>query len=139
MHAARLVMETCLDEDRDSREFSRIPVAIPVRVEILPAWKGAVFAAVPGALLNMGCGGARLRVGWGFAPGSRLFVSLPVGMPNLRLLAEVVWASRATGRGAESALYGVQWVEPLSSGVLQSVLLRQGLSSGAEATHELRV
>lgn len=138
MHGARLLMGTFLEDDRDPREFSRIPVVIPVRVEILPAWKGAVFAAVPGVLLNIGGGGARLRVGWEFSPRTRLFISLPVGMPGLRLLAEVVWASRSCGGGAESALYGVRWVEPLSSGALQSVLLRQGLSSEAEVANGRR-
>ena len=138
MHGALLVMGTFVDEDRDPREFSRIPAVIPVRVEILPAWKGPVFAAVPGALLNIGRGGARLRVGWEFSPRSRLFILLPIGMPNLRLLAEVIWASRGAGRGGESAFYGVQWVELLSSGALQSVLLRQGFSSEAEVTHGLR-
>ena len=53
MHGARLLMGTFVDEDRDPREFSWIPVVIPVRVEILPAWKGAVFAAVPGALQSV--------------------------------------------------------------------------------------
>lgn len=138
MHGARLLVGTFLEEDRDTREFSRIPAVIPVRVEILPAWKGAVFAAVPGALLNIGRGGARLRVGWEFSPRARLFISLPVGIPGLRLLAEVIWASRAAGRGAESALYGVRWVEPLSSGALESVLLGQGLSSEAEVAYGRR-
>lgn len=138
MPEAGLSMGISLVEDRDHREFSRIPVVIPVRVEILPACQGDVFAAVPGALLNIGRGGARLRVGWEFHPRTRLFISLPKGIPNLRLLAEVIWPAPVSGRGGASALCGVRWVEPLSPDALESVLLRQGLSAKTEAAHGFR-
>lgn len=128
MYGASVSMVTPRGVEQDTREFSRIPVVIPVRVEILPASKEAVFAVVPGALLEIGRGGGRVRVRWEFPPRTRLFISLPVGAPSLRLLGEVIWASQASTRGPEPAVYGVRWVEPLSSGILQSVLLRQGLA-----------
>ena len=87
-------METIHRSDGPSREFSRIPVVIPVRVEILPASKGGVFAAVPGVLLNIGCGGGKVRV---------------------------------------------RWVNPLSVGALQAVLLGQGLTRPGEMAHAPRV
>ncbi len=117
--------------DRNLREFSRIPVVIAVRVEIIPAPTGAVFAAVPGTLLNIGRGGGRVRLRWEFQPQTRLFVSLPVGTPSLRLTADVVWAC---DRGAEPAVYGVRWVQPLSSAILESILMRQGLAVTAEGS-----
>ncbi len=121
--------------DRDIREFSRIPVVIPVRVEIFPSSEGAAFAAVPGTLLNIGRGGGRVRVRWEFPPHTRLFISLPMGMPSLRLPAEVIWACHPSERGPEPAVYGVRWVEPLSSAILESVLHGQGLASKREVAH----
>ena len=121
--------------DRDTREFSRVPVVIPVRVEIFPASKVAAFAAVSGTLLNIGRGGGRVRVRWESPPQTRLFISLPVGMPSLRLPAEVIWACHPSDRGPEPAVYGVRWVEPLSSAILESILLRQGLASKREVAH----
>jgi len=130
--------ETIQRSDGPPREFSRIPGVIPVRVEILPASKGGVFAAVPGVLLNIGCGGGKVRVRWDLPPGTRGFISLPVGTPGLRLLAEVVWGSRASGFGNEPAMYGVRWIDPLSAGALRVVLLGQGLTSPGEMAHAPR-
>jgi hypothetical protein len=121
--------------DRDIREFSRIPVVIPVRVEIFPIPPTAGFAGVPGTLLNIGRGGGRVRVRWEFPPHTRLFISLPMGMPSLRLQAEAIWACHPSERGPEPAVYGVRWVEPLSSAILESVLQGQGLASKREVAH----
>ena len=125
--------------DGPPREFSRIPVVIPVRVEILPANKGGVCAAVPGVLLNIGCGGGRVRVRWELPPGTRVFISLPVGTPGLRLLAEVVWGSRPSGFGNEPSMFGVRWIDPMSVRALQAVLLGQGLSTPRESAHASRI
>jgi hypothetical protein len=131
-------METIHRSDGPSREFSRVPVVIPVRVEILPASKGGVFAAVPGVLLNIGCGGGNVRVRWDLAPGTRVLISLSVGTPGLRLPAEIVWGARASGFGNEPAVYGVRWVDPLSVGAVQAVLLGQGLTRPGEMAHAPR-
>jgi len=109
------------------REFSRIPVVIPVLVESFPISQAAAFAVVPGALLNIGRGGGRVRVRWEFPRRTRLVISLPIGMPSLRLPAEPIWACHPPGGGQEPAVYGVRWVEPLSSTILETILLRQGL------------
>lgn len=121
--------------DRDLREFSRISVLIPVRVEIVPLSTGAASDGPPGTLLNIGRGGGRVRVRWEFPPRTRLFISLPIGSTCLRLLAEVVWVSRPAERGLEPAVYGLRWVQPLSSGILGSVLLRQGSTGKREVPH----
>ncbi len=128
-------LTVCRPGDRDMREFSRIPVVIPVRVEILPAPPLAGLAAVPGTLLNIGRGGGRVRLRWEFPPQTLLFISLPAGMPSLRLAGEVVWACHPSDRGPEPAVYGVRWAEPLSSANLESILMRQGLGSKREELH----
>jgi hypothetical protein len=130
--------EPILRNDGPPREFSRIPVVIPVRVEILPVNKSGVFAAVPGVLLNIGCGGGRVRVRLELPPGTRVFISLPMGTPGLRLLAEVVWGSRPSGFGNEPSMFGVRWIDPMSVGALQAVLLGQGLTTPREAAHASR-
>ena len=129
-------METIHRSDGPSREFSRIPVVIPVRVEILSANKGDVAPPLPGVLLNIGCGGGRVRVRWELPPGTRVFVSLPVGTPGIRLLAEVVWGSRPSGFGNEPSMFGVRWIDPLSVGSIQAILLGQGLTTLRETAHE---
>lgn len=126
-------------DDGPFREFSRVSVVIPVRVEILPPTRGGVFAAVPGVLLNIGCGGGQVRVRWDLLPGTRLFFFLPAEPSGLRLLAEVVWGSRASGVGNEPAMYGVRWIDPLSVRALQAVLLGQGLTTPGEMLHAPRV
>jgi hypothetical protein len=130
-----VITTTCRPGDRDVREFSRIPVVIPVRVEIMPAPPTAGFAAVPGTLLNIGCGGGRVRLRWRFPPQTRLIISLPVGMPGFRLTAEVIWASYPSDQGPESAVYGVRWANSLSSAILESILMRQGLTTTREEPH----
>jgi hypothetical protein len=110
------------------REFFRIPVVIPVRVEIFPSSQGAASSVVPGALLNIGRGGGRVRVRWEFPARTRLVISLPIEIPSLRLPAEVIRACHPSNGGPEPAVYGVRWVEPLSSTILETILLRQGLA-----------
>lgn len=112
---------------RDAREFLRIPVVIPVRVEMLSAAGADSPAVVPGTLLNIGRGGGRVRARGEFPPGSRLSICVPAGSPTLRLLAEVVWASRPSDGGSQPAAYGIRWAEPLPSGVLETVLVLHGL------------
>ena len=138
MYGVGASTRTCRTGDQNLREFSRIPVVIPVRVEIIAAPTVAVFAAVPGTLLNIGRGGGRVRLRWEFQPQTRLFVSLPVGMPSLRPIADVIWARHPFDRGAEPAVYGVRWVEPLSSAILESVLIRQGLAVTGEGSRAPR-
>jgi hypothetical protein len=108
---------------------------ILVRIAVLPASKGAVFAPVPGALLEIGRGRARVRVRWELPPGTRLVISLPVDAPILHLEAEVSWVSRAFGRRPEPTEYVVKWKEPLSSGTLQSVLIQHGLTGPMGAAY----
>lgn len=121
-------METIHRSDGQSREFSRIPVVIPVRVEILAALRGSVYAAVPAVLLNIGCGGGKVRVRWDLAPRTRVFICMSVGTPGLRLPAEIVWGARASGFGNEPAMYGVRWMDSLSVGAVQTIMLGQGLT-----------
>ncbi len=125
-------------DEGDPREFSRIPVVIPVRVEVSPPPPEAGCATVAGALLDIGRGGGRVRVRQELPLHSRLFVWLPVGLPNLPLAAEVVWTSPPSDRGLEPSVYGVRWLEPLSAGILASVLLRQGLATAWEVGHAPR-
>jgi hypothetical protein len=138
MYRVGVFAKTCRTGDPNLREFSRIPVVIPVRVEIIGTPTVAVFAAVPGTLLNIGRGGGRVRLRWEFQPQTRLFVSLPLGMPSLRLTADVIWACHPFDRGAEPAAYGVRWVEPLSSAILESILMRQGLAVTGEGSRAPR-
>lgn len=121
------------------REYTRIPVVIPVRVQILTAKKGSVAAAVPGVLLNISCGGGTARVRWNLPAGTRVLISLPVGTPVLHLLAEVVWGSRPSGFGNEPSMFGVRWSDPMSVGALQAVLLGQGLIAPRESAHASQV
>ncbi len=136
MFGVGLPTTACRPGDRDMREFSRIPVVIPVRVEILPTPPMARFAAVPATLLNIGRGGGRVRLRWELPPQARLFISLPVGMPSLRLTPEVIWACHPSDRaGPEPTVYGVRWAEPLSSASLESILMKQGLVAKREEPH----
>ncbi len=135
MHGASAPTVALRRRGQDTRKFLRMPVVIPLRAEILRASHEAMFASVPGALLNVGCGGGRVRFRWELPPRTRLFISLPAGTPLLRLLAEVSWMSQPSGREPGLTEYGLRWVEPLSSSVLQSVLLRQGLAGRWEAAH----
>ena len=135
MFRARVPTTACQPGDRDMRESSRIPVVIPVRVDIFSTPPLAAFAAVPGTLLNIGRGGGRVRVRWECPAHTRPFISLPMGMPSLRLPAEVIWVCQPSDRGPEPAVYGVRWVEPLSSAILESILLRQGLANKREVAH----
>jgi hypothetical protein len=121
----------------DLRESSRIAVMIPIRVEIPPSSREPGSAGVPGALLNIGRSGGRVRVRWEFPLHARLFIALPVGMPSLRLPAEVIWARASFDLGAEPAEYGVRWGELLSSAVLEKILRRPGLTGKREAPHAL--
>ncbi len=125
--------------DGPFREFSRVSVVIPARIGIRPPTKGGVIVAVPGVLLNIGCGGGQVRARWDLPPGTGVFIFLPVDTSGIRLLAEVVWGSRTSGFGNEPAMYGVRWIDPLSVGTLQAVLLGQGLTTPGEMLHAPRV
>lgn len=139
MHKSHPQMETIHRSGGRSRASSRIPVVIPVRIEILPTSEGGVYAAVPAILLNIGCGGGNVRVRWDLAPGTRVFISLSVGTPGLRLLAEIVWGTRASGLGNEPAIYGVRWVDSLSVGAVQAVLPGQGVARQRETAYAPRI
>ena len=135
MYHTDIPMTACQADREDMREFLRIPVVIPVRVEVFPASQAETFAVVPGALLNIGRGGGKVRVRWEFPPLTRLIVSLPIAMPNLRIPAEMIWRCHPSDGGLEPAAYGVRWVEPLSSKILETILLGQGLVSKPEVVH----
>ena len=123
---------TARADRKDTRGFLRIPVVIPIRVEAFPASQAEAFAVVPGALLNIGRGGGLVRARWEFPLRARLVISLPVAMPSLQIPAEVVWRSCPSDTEFEPATYGVRWGEPLTSNVLEGVLLGQGLANKAE-------
>lgn len=129
MHHIDMPPTPCQTGYGDMRDFSRIPVVIPVHVECFRTSQAAPFAVVPGALLNIGRGGGRVRVRRELPPRTRLVISLPIGMPGLPLPAELSWACHPSDGGQEPAVYGVRWVEPLSSTILETILLRQGLAS----------
>ena len=136
MFRAAPLPTVCQPGDREMREFFRIPVVIPVRVEIFPGSKVATFAAVLGTLLNIGRGGGMVRLRWEFPAQTHLFISLPVvGLPIFRFPAEVIWACHPLDGGPEPAAYGIRWVEPLSLAALESILMRQGLVRKREETH----
>jgi hypothetical protein len=138
MHKDRAPNEPIQRHDGPHREFSRIPVLIPVRIENLPPNMGNGLLSVPGVLLNIGCGGGRVRVRMELPPGARVLISLPVGGPGLRLLAEVVWGARSSEFGNEPSMVGVRWIDPMAAGTLQAVLLGQGLIAPKEAAHASR-
>ncbi len=135
MHGASVPTVAPRRGGQDTRKFLRMSVVIPVRAEILWASHESKFASVPGALFNVGCGGGKVRFRWELPPRTRLFISLPAGTPLLRLQAEVSWVSQPSGLDPGLTEYGLRWVEPLSSSVLQSVLHRQGLAGRREAAH----
>jgi hypothetical protein len=118
----------------DLRESSRIQVMIPVRVGIFSPSTNSAPAAVPGALVNIGRGGGRVRLRWEFPPRTRLLISLPLGKISVRLPAEVVWARHSPDLETEPSVYGIQWGGLLSSAVLELILRRQGLVSEREVT-----
>ncbi len=115
------------------RKFLRIPVVIPVRVmraSVSPG--GAVEAAMPGILLNIGRGGGRLRVRGRLPLHTRLVVFLPVHSGSC-LAAEVVWT---TGSGEHELLgHGVRWLQPLTSQILGEILLGQTHENMGEVSH----
>lgn len=134
MQREGLAMVTPQSDDREPREFSRLPAMIPVRVEVAHVWEGATFTAMPATLFNMSRGGAGLRLQWVVPPRTRLLISLPTGTPPHRLLAEVVRTPQGPGREPKGELYGIRWLERLSPEVLESVVLQQGFwESGEEA------
>jgi hypothetical protein len=124
MHHTDMPTTPCQTGDGDMGDFSRIPVVIPVRVECFRTSQAAPLAVVPGTLLDIGRGGGRVRVRREFPPRTRLVISLPIGMPGLWLPAELIWACHLSDGGQEPAVYGVRWVEPLSSTILETILPR---------------
>ena len=104
------------------RDHPRIPVSIPVQVEIAHAWEGSTRTSRFGSLFNVSRGGAGLSMSWVVPPKTRFAVLVPAAGTDLRLLAEVVWTSLTPGRDPDAAVYGLRWVEYLSGQSLEAML-----------------
>jgi hypothetical protein len=104
------------------RDHPRLPVSIPVQVQIAHAWEGSTRTSRFGSLFNVSRGGAGLAMAWVVPPRTRFTVLVPARRADLRLLAEVVWTSLTPGREPESAVYGLRWVEYLSGQNLEAML-----------------
>jgi hypothetical protein len=109
-----------------SRDHPRFSVRIPVQVEIAHAWEGSTRTSRFGSLFNVSRGGAGLAMAWVVPPRTRFSILVPAVGADVRLLAEVVWTSLAPGRDAESATYGLRWIEYLSGRTLQAMLPPDG-------------
>jgi hypothetical protein len=104
------------------RDHPRLPVKIPVRVQITHAWEGSTRTSRFGSLFNVSRGGAGLSMSWVVPPRTRFSILVPAAGADLRLLAEVVWTSLTPGREPESAVYGLRWLEYLSGRNLAAML-----------------
>ncbi len=104
------------------REYPRLPVSIPVQVQITHAWEGSTRTSRFGSLFNVSRGGAGLAMAWVVPPRTRFAILVPTPREDLRLLAEVVWTSLTPGRDPESAVYGLRWIEYLSGQNLEAML-----------------
>src|SRR5512139_3921448 len=104
------------------RDHPRLPVSIPVQVQITHAWEGSTRTSRFGSLFNVSRGGAGLAMSWVVPPRRRFAILVPAARADLRLLAEVVWTSLTPGRDAESAVYGLRWIEFLSGKNLEAML-----------------
>jgi hypothetical protein len=127
-------MGTSRNERYLQRPF-RFRAVIPVRIIIPQAWEGAPFIALPGAILNISHGGARVQFQWSCPQRSRVLISVPAGQPGGCLPAEVVWGSSPAESRPDAWVYGIRWEQRLSPGGLGSVLAAQGLTQSYEASH----
>lgn len=108
------------------RDHPRLPVSIPVQVQITHAWEGSTRTSRFGSLFNVSRGGAGLSMSWVVPPRTRFTILVPAARADLRLLAEVVWTSLTPGRDPESAVYGLRWIEYLSGKSLEAMLPPKG-------------
>ena len=108
------------------RDHPRLPVSIPVQVQITHAWEGSTRTSRFGCLFNVSRGGAGLSMAWVVPPRTRFTILVPAARADLRLLAEVVWTSLTPGRDPESAVYGLRWIEYLSGKSLEAMLSPEG-------------
>ena len=108
------------------RDHPRLPVSIPVEVQITHAWEGSTRTSRFGSLFNVSRGGAGLAMAWVVPPRTRFAILVPAARADLRLLAEVVWTSLTPGRDPESAVYGLRWIEFLSGKSLEAMLPLEG-------------
>jgi hypothetical protein len=107
----------------ESREHRRFRSKIPAHVEIVHAWEGTSVAPALGEVYNISRSGAGLRLDRVLPPRTRLRVAITAMGAHQRLGAEVVWTSAVLGAGNKSpAVYGVRWLEQLSSSALESLL-----------------
>ena len=108
------------------RDHPRVPVSIPVQVQITHAWEGSTRTPRFGSLFNVSRGGAGLAMSWVVPPRTRFAILVPAARADLRLLAEVVWTSLTPGGDPESAVYGLRWIEYLSGKSLEAMLPLDG-------------
>lgn len=107
------------------RDHPRLPVKIPVQVQITHAWEGSTRTSRFCSLFNVSRGGAGLAMSWVVPPRTRFSILVPAAGTDLRLLAEVVWTSLTPGRDPESAVYGLRWIEYLSGRSLEAMLSQE--------------
>lgn len=113
---------TTQEREQIPRTHPRLPVSIPVQVQITHAWEGSTRTSRFGSLFNVSRGGAGLAMSWVVPPRTRFAIMVPAARADLRLLAEVVWTSLTPGRDPESAVYGLRWIEYLSGQSLEAML-----------------
>jgi hypothetical protein len=103
------------------RGYPRQRVRIPVHVQVTHTWQGTTGRPIRGLLSNVSQGGGGLSLEWIVPPRTRLSIQVPSAESDVRLLAEVVWTSVTPGRDAETAAYGVRWIEYLSRPALEAL------------------
>jgi len=106
---------------RIPRRFPRPRCMIPVHAVIDHAWEPTTLTAFSGALLNISCGGATVRLPAILPPRTRLRLTLPTTVVSRNLQAQVVWTSAVPGMRAKHALYGIRWREALSEQALRAL------------------
>ena len=125
MHGPTVPVKPSGSDGCNARQFARIPLLIPVHVELLPVASGAAAMAL-GTLLNIGCGGGLLRLRRELSAGARIHVRFPLMAHTVRLPGEVIWRIVPSDHEHEPTVYGLRWAKPLSSGILESILIGEG-------------
>ena len=109
--------EAGLAVSTERRQWSRLPIAIPIFVRGTDRW-GKSFVELA-TVLNIGAGGALLATSRRLEKGSELLLEIPVGLFPQTLLPKLVRQMRAQLLRIDPAekycLAGVQFVHPLSA------------------------
>jgi len=99
---------------KSRREYARHASKIPVRVEVVHAWKGSAGTPLSGNLLDVSRGGASLHLNQVLPPRTSLRVVMATAIPGLSLVAEVIWTPLEPRREGPGRMYGLRWRQQLS-------------------------